>query len=86
MIAADDLSCRELVELVTDYLEGAMSPAERRRFEEHLALCPGCARYLDQMRRTISATGTLAQESIPAEAKAALMEVFRRWKAREAPG
>jgi anti-sigma factor RsiW len=52
----EDLACRELVELVTDYLEGALAPAERARFEAHLADCPGCERYLEQLRATIAIT------------------------------
>ena len=47
------LSCRELVELVTDYLEGALSAAERERFEEHVAACDGCEAHLEQIRATI---------------------------------
>ena len=53
-----ELTCRELVELVTDYLEGALDGATRRRVDEHLAACPGCTAYLDEMRVTIRLTGT----------------------------
>jgi anti-sigma factor RsiW len=53
--AAAALSCRDLVELVTDYLEDALPAAERLRFEEHVAACEGCGAYLDQMRRTLAA-------------------------------
>ncbi len=75
-----DLSCQELVELVTAYLEGALSPADRDRFEAHLAICQGCRNYLDQMRKTIALTGRLSEEAIPAEASRQLLEVFRDWK------
>ncbi len=59
MIDVEALSCQELVELVTDYLEGALSPADLRRFEDHIAGCDGCTEYLAQFRRTIELTGTL---------------------------
>ena len=77
---AHELTCRELVELVTDYLEGALLPHERRRFEHHIALCDGCTTYLDQMRTTIALTGSLTEESITPEAQERLLHVFRDWK------
>ena len=77
----NDLSCKELVELVTEYLEGALSPAERARFEAHLASCRGCRAYLEQMRWTIRTLGTLTEDSIPAEAKRKLLGTFRAWRA-----
>jgi anti-sigma factor RsiW len=75
------LSCREVVELVTAYLEGALSEAEEVRFEEHLAMCDGCAAYLDQMRRTISLVGRLDPDAVDLEACDRLMHAFRGWKA-----
>ena len=75
----EDLTCRELVELVTDYLEDALAPAEHARFEAHVAGCPGCDRYLDQMRTTIA----LARESRELEAGpevSGLLDAFRDWK------
>jgi anti-sigma factor RsiW len=75
------LSCREVVELVTGYLEGALSEAEEVRFEEHLAMCDGCAAYLDQMRRTIGLVGRLDPESIDLDACDRLVHAFRDWKA-----
>jgi len=81
MVASnDELACQELVELVTDYLEGRLTPRERRRFEAHLAQCRGCRAYLEQMRRTIGALGTLTEESIEPAAKERLLGVFRDWK------
>ena len=74
------LTCRELVELVTDYLEGMLSPADRARFEEHLSACDGCTRYLEQMRETIRLTGTLAEDGIPSEQRDTLLAVFRDWR------
>jgi anti-sigma factor RsiW len=76
----NDLSCKELVELVTDYLEGRLAPPEMRRFEEHLAICPGCETYLSQIRQTISSLGTLKQDTVPVEARNELLKVFRNWK------
>lgn len=75
-----ELTCKELVELVTDYLEGGMGPEGRARFEEHLAMCEGCTSYVDQMRRTIEMLGRLTEESIPFSAKVELMQTFRHWK------
>ena len=69
MTFPDELSCRELVELVTDYLENALSPAERVRFEEHLIACPGCQTYLEQMRQTIDVLGRVTEESLEPAAR-----------------
>jgi anti-sigma factor RsiW len=73
------LTCREFVELVTDYLEGRLPPPERDRFEEHLAVCEGCEAYLDQMRQTVATLGRLPEEALSAEAREALLEAFRHW-------
>jgi anti-sigma factor RsiW len=77
---AEALSCQELVELVTDYLEDALSPEERRRFEEHVGSCGGCGRYVEQLRETIRLVGSLDPEAISPEAEAALLQAFRGWK------
>lgn len=74
------LTCKELVELVTEYFENALSEQERRRFESHLAGCEGCQKYLDQMRRTIKLAGSLSEEALAPPARAALLEAFRHWK------
>jgi anti-sigma factor RsiW len=79
---AEQLSCQELVELVTDYLDGALPPAGRARFDAHIADCDGCRAYLEQIRATIALTGTLAPEQLAPEAEAALLEAFRDWKRR----
>ncbi|MBI2238413.1 MAG: zf-HC2 domain-containing protein [Actinobacteria bacterium] len=73
------LSCNEVVEIITDYLEDALPPDGRRRVEEHLAICPGCANYLEQMRETIRLTGMLTEEQIPEDQKQHLLEAFRGW-------
>jgi anti-sigma factor RsiW len=77
----EQLACRELVELVTDYLEGALEPGEALRFDEHLTGCAGCRTYLDQMRTTIAITGRLAPDRIPIAVRERLMEAFRAWRA-----
>ena len=76
---SDDFSCRELVELVTDYLEDALPSAERTRFEAHMRDCAGCQTYLEQMRHTIRATGRLSEESLEPGVREQLLEVFRSW-------
>ena len=73
------LSCQELVELVTDYLEGALSPADRRRFEEHTAVCENCARYLDQLRATIRITGSLTTDDLTPAMERELLSAFAAW-------
>lgn len=80
MSTVEALSCQELVELVTEYLEGALSAEERTRFEQHLDACEKCGVYLDQMRTTIELTGSLVAESLSPEAEAALLDAFRDWK------
>jgi anti-sigma factor RsiW len=73
------LSCQELVELVTDYFEGALSRDERARFEAHIGGCDGCSAYLEQMRRTIELVGRLSEDSLPPGSEQALLEAFRGW-------
>jgi predicted anti-sigma-YlaC factor YlaD len=79
MAPATDLTCAELVELVTDYLDDALSLEERVRFEEHLLICEGCVNYLDQMRTTIALTGRLRVDDLSPEVTGDLLEVFRAW-------
>ena len=76
----EQLSCRELVELVTDYLEGALSEEERTRFEEHIGRCAGCHVYLEQMRETIVVLGRLPEAALPPDAERELLEAFRGWR------
>ena len=75
-----ELTCKELVELVTDYLEGRLPLPERRRFELHLCTCTGCRIYLGQMRALLRACGRLAEEDLPAATRGALLATFREWK------
>ena len=79
MTDTEAFSCQELVELVTDYLEGALSPADLRRFEEHIATCDGCTEYLRQLRETIRLVGAITREDVAPEAEAELLAVFRSW-------
>ena len=69
----EELSCQELVELVTDYLEGALPGELLARFERHVEECSGCRTYLEQMRMTIDATGRLTRAQLGPEAEAALL-------------
>lgn len=75
------LTCRQLVDLVTEYLEGGLESRERLRFERHLGTCPACRVHVDQMRTTIALLGSLPQESISPEAERDLLDAFRRWPA-----
>ena len=73
------LTCHEVVDIITDYLEGTLPAHDRRRVEEHLAICDGCTTYLEQMRETIRMTGMLTEEQIPEDQKERLLEAFRTW-------
>ena len=75
-----ELACQEVVELVTAYIEGALDPADRERFEEHLVFCDGCENYLEQIRTTTRLTGCVEDE-LPARLQAELLEAFRGWRA-----
>ncbi|HET7093470.1 MAG TPA: anti-sigma factor [Thermomicrobiales bacterium] len=75
-----ELSCQELVALVTDYFERALPPDDARRFEAHLAECDGCATYLEQMRQTIAVLGRLREDDLPPPARDRLLVVFREWR------
>lgn len=75
-----DLACRELVELLTEFLEGALDERTRTQVEQHLVLCPGCTEYLRQFRATIGATRKLAEEDLPERVKENLLDAFRHWR------
>lgn len=79
MTEANALTCREMVELMNDYLEETMSTEQRARFEDHLAGCDGCTNYLAQLRETIRVTGRLTQEQIPVRDRDELLRAFRDW-------
>ena len=79
-LSVPDLSCRELVELVTEYLEGRLPLEERTRFELHLGYCDYCRTYLRQMRRVLETAGELTEESVAPEAKSSLLAAFQDYK------
>lgn len=81
MTDIEAFSCQELVELVTEYLEEALAPADLRRFEEHIAGCDACVEYLRQFRETIRMVGEITPEDLSPEAEAELLTVFRGWAA-----
>ncbi len=76
----DELNCQEVVELVTDYLEQALLPEMQTQFEEHVAECPGCDTYMEQVQQTITMLRKLAEQSMFPETKQELLEIFRNWK------
>jgi len=82
--ATTEMTCQELVELITEYLDGTLPDSERSRFDAHVRTCSGCEAYIDQMRMTIRLLGKLSEESISAEAQRDLLATFRTWKANGA--
>ncbi len=76
MSVNENITCREIVEIVTDYLEDALTPEERETVELHLVMCDGCVDYLDQMREAIRLTGQLTDESLSPELEEALIRAF----------
>jgi anti-sigma factor RsiW len=76
--------CQEMVELITDYLEDALSRSARRRFEAHLANCEHCTEYLEQMRATIRLTGRLHDDDLSPEMRSEFTELYRRWRSEDA--
>ncbi len=74
-----ELTCAQLVELVTDYLDRRLTIRDTERFEEHVAFCDGCSTYFDQMRATIAATGRLREADLPAGLHERLLDAFRGW-------
>ena len=78
--ALPSLACREVVELITNYLEGALSADDRFRFERHISLCPNCAAYLAQMRMTIALNGRIHTEELAPARREELVSLFRDWR------
>ena len=76
----NEMACQELVEIITEYLEGNLPPADRERFEAHLTVCPGCQLYLDQMRAMVRAVGRLTAANLTPESQRELLSLFRNWK------
>lgn len=77
------LTCAEVVKLITRYMDEALSAEERRRFEEHVAICPPCRAFLGQVRRTVELTGELREEDVPSDMEQHLLEAFRDWNRPE---
>jgi hypothetical protein len=77
---ADHITCQEVVELVTDYLERALPAEEASLFEQHVNFCDGCEWYLQQMRTTIETVGRITEEDVPPETRDRLLTAFREWK------
>jgi hypothetical protein len=76
----DELACREMVRLVTEYLEGALSLEDRTRFEQHLVFCKGCTAYVRQMREMLRIAGRIEAAALPHDVQRDLVEAFRAWK------
>ncbi len=76
----NNLVCQQVVELVTEYLEGTMARSQRRRFEAHLAECEHCTEYLEQMRSTIELTGRLRTEDLTPAMRQEFADLYRRWR------
>ena len=74
------MTCKEVVEIVSDYLEGALSDELRARFDRHISGCDGCTNYLEQMRETIRLTGMLTEEQVPVEQRERLRRAVRDWR------
>lgn len=87
MTDPDDLACDELVEQVTDYLEDALDPSARTRFERHLPRCEGCVEHVEQVRRTIALLHRVPQdERLSPQARTRLLLAFREWRQDHPPG
>ena len=83
LLQPQPIPCREVVELITDYLEGELSARDRRRLDHHLAGCPHCSAYLEQMRATLRLTGRLVPEDLSPEMQREFGEIYRRWRGEE---
>ena len=82
MSVTGEITCRELVELVTSYLEGALPEDERVMFEQHLVICRGCSAHMEQMRATQRALRNIGSARVDPEARAKLLEAFRDWRSQ----
>jgi anti-sigma factor RsiW len=80
MTTAHELICQEIVEVITDYLEGAMDAGLHAAFEAHLTGCPHCRHYVEQMRAMIRVSGTIEAESLTPEFRTGLEGAFRDWR------
>ncbi|CAO5183285.1 putative transmembrane anti-sigma factor [Frankia sp. AiPs1] len=85
MTRGTDIDCNELVEIVTDYLEGTLDADIHRRVTEHLDQCDGCDAYVEQMRETVRLAGTLRQDELRPEMRDRLLAAFRGWRTDTTP-
>ena len=77
---AQHVSCRQVVDLVTEYLDGALNRDRAALFEQHLNFCDGCVTYVDQLRLTVATVGQVGEDDVPAEARERLVRAFRDWR------
>jgi predicted anti-sigma-YlaC factor YlaD len=77
---AEHVTCQEVVELVSDYLDRALSPEEASLFEQHVNFCDGCDSYLDQMRSTVATVGRITEQDVPDQTREKLLAAFREWR------
>jgi anti-sigma factor RsiW len=75
-----EMPCQELVEVITDYLEGALAEPDRIRFEEHLAVCAKCREYMEQFRRTLRAVGHVRESDLDPQVREGQLAAFRGWR------
>lgn len=80
------LNCKESVELVTEYLEGALLPELQAQLDQHVGVCPACTTYLAQMRQTIQTLRILADETMPPSLRQQLLQTFRAWRQNQSSG
>ena len=80
MTAVHVLSCREIVEMVTDYLEGDLDADTTTALEAHLDLCPGCERYVEQISETVTTLGDVSSDNLSTDTQAGLLEAFRTFR------
>jgi anti-sigma factor RsiW len=78
-----DLVCEQAVELVTDYLEGALSRRQRRRFEAHIRACPNCSAYLEQIQAVIATSGSITPDDLTPQARDDLTALYQRWNGEQ---
>lgn len=81
-VTREDITCKEIIELVTEFLDGALSPDDLSWFEEHIAGCDNCTTYVEQIRLTIAAAGSVTEDSLDPEARDELLAAFRGWNNR----
>jgi anti-sigma factor RsiW len=73
-------TCQQIVDLVTDYVEGALPASDRLAFEQHISICPPCRAYFTQMRTVVRVAGSLREDDLPQPVRESLVKVFRDWK------